>query len=52
MLKVVNVLLPGKQYRQALYACDPGYVVSTRTSDSLFCQEYTWAGLEVHVGRT
>lgn len=44
--RVDNVLLPGKQYRQAIYACNPGYVLSDRTSDSMFCQEYGWQGLE------
>ena len=46
-LQVDNVLLPKQKYRQALYKCDRGYVVSSRTSNSLFCQEYSWTGLEV-----
>ena len=32
---------------QAVYACNSGYVLSDRTSDSMFCQEYAWTGLEV-----
>ena len=45
--RVANVLLPGKQYRQAVYGCNSGYELSERTSDSMFCQEYAWTGLEV-----
>ena len=45
--RVDNVLLPGKQFRQAVYGCNSGYVLSDRTSDSMFCQEYAWTGLEV-----
>ena len=47
--RISNVLLPGKQYRQAVYGCNSGYVLSERTSDSMFCQEYAWTGLEVIV---
>lgn len=46
--RVANVLLPGKQYRQAVYGCNSGYELSERTSDSMFCQEYAWTGLEVN----
>ena len=45
--RVDNVLLPGKHYRKAEYGCNAGYVLSDRTSDSMFCQEYAWTGLEV-----
>ena len=48
-LKVENVLLPKKKYRQAVYECSPGYRISSRTGDSMFCQEFTWTGLEVRV---
>ena len=41
------MLLPGKRYRQAVYACNAGYLLSTRTSNIMFCQEYSWTGLEV-----
>jgi len=44
---VDNVLLPKKKYRQAVYECNPGYRISSRTGDSMFCQEFTWTGLEV-----
>ena len=30
-----------------MYSCNSGYVLSDRTSDSMFCQEYAWTGLEV-----
>ena len=45
--RVENVLLPGKQYRVAVYGCNRGFMLSGRTSDSMFCQEYAWTGLEV-----
>jgi len=44
--RVENVLLPGRMYRQAVYQCNAGYALSSRTSDSMFCQEYGWTGLE------
>ena len=49
MLQVENVLLEGKLYRQAVYQCDRGYTLSPRSSDSMFCQEFSWTGLEVRV---
>ena len=47
LLQVENVLLPGRMYRQAIYQCNAGYALSSRTSDSMFCQEYGWTGMEV-----
>jgi len=41
-----NVLLPGKHYQRAIYNCQAGYAISSRTSDSMFCQEHGWTGME------
>ena len=42
----------GKQYRVAVYGCNRGFMLSGRTSDSMFCQEYGWTGLEPECERT
>jgi len=43
---VDNVLLPGKEYLRAVYHCQAGFAISSRTSDSMFCQEHGWTGME------
>jgi hypothetical protein len=47
VVQVENILLPKKKYKQAVYECNTGYRISSRTGDSMFCQEFTWTGLEV-----
>ena len=46
------MFVPGKQYRVAVYGCNRGFMLSGRTSDSMFCQEYGWTGLEPECERT
>ena len=35
-----------------MYGCNRGFLLSGRTSDSMFCQEYGWTGLEPECERT
>ena len=42
-----NELIPGTFYQLVDYRCNAGYKISHRTSNKMFCQEYSWVGLDV-----
>ena len=52
MTMIIMTIVAGKQYRVAVYGCNRGFMLSGRTSDSMFCQEYGWTGLEPECERT
>ena len=41
-----NVLLPGQQYHEVIYQCDPGYKLSDSSLGHMFCQQQGWMGVE------
>eukprot|EP00095_Tigriopus_kingsejongensis_P010187 maker-scaffold105_size367834-snap-gene-2.37 protein:Tk10187 transcript:maker-scaffold105_size367834-snap-gene-2.37-mRNA-1 annotation:"hypothetical protein DAPPUDRAFT_303147" len=43
---VENVLLPGKQYHEVVYGCDPGFKFSESSLGHMFCQQQGWMGVQ------